>query len=259
MSWMPGRKQRKNGRNPGPAQKAAKKSRQRDTDPTYWPDFGFIPPPAVSLPLGEAIRQLPEQYKRVVTKPYAETFLVEMGQADWAIVWVQLLGYAIIAGLLGYLSTLVPFAHTVTSSNASGLSSPAVIRALTLGTSLGLVVLIPVLFFLLMAILYLLIKAYGGRGKFLQQCYTTLLFLVPFGVFISVLSVLPFAGGFLSAFLGAILFLYSIVLETFAIIAVHGLSGGKATASAVITALLLLPLAVGLLSLWTFLLVSIFH
>ena len=92
MAWKPGRRQKNNGRTPDPVHNAAKKARDRDSDPTYWPDFGFIPPPATPLPLGEAIRQLPEQYKRVVTKPYAETFLVEMGQAYWGIIWVQLLG-----------------------------------------------------------------------------------------------------------------------------------------------------------------------
>jgi hypothetical protein len=258
MAWKPGRKQKNNGRNPGPASNTAKKSRSRDADPTYWPDFGFIPPPAAPLPLSEAIRQLPEQYKRVVTKPYAETFLVEMGQASWGIIWIQLLGYALIAGLLGFVSTLISSSHTSTSQNAGGLSSPAVIRALTLGTSLGLIVLIPILFFLLMGVLYLLARAYGGRGRFVQQCYTTLLFLMPFGVGVSVLSILPFIGGFLSAFLGAILYVYSMALQTFATIAVHRITGGKATASAVITALLLIPLAVGILTLWTVLFVSIF-
>ena len=258
MSWNPGRKQKNNGRTPGSASNTGKKSRSRDADPTYWPDFGFIPPPAAPLPLGEAIRQLPEQYKRVVTKPYAETFLVEMGQASWGIVWIQLLGYALLAGLLGFASTLISSPHTSTSQNASGLSSPGVIQALTLGTSLGLIILIPVLFFLLMGVLYLLARAYGGRGRFVQQCYTTLLFLVPFGAVVSVLSIVPFLGGFLSAFLGAILYVYGIVLQTFATVAVHRLTGGKATASAVITALLLIPLAVGVLSLWTWLFVTIF-
>jgi Yip1 domain len=253
MAWIPGRRQKNNGRVPAPAHKAAKKARNRDSDPTYWPDFGFIPPSAAPLPLREAIRQLPEQYKRVVTKPYAETFLGEMGQADWGIIWVQILGYAIIAALLGFLGTLIPAPHATTPSNATGLSSPAVIRALTLGTSLGLIILIPVLFFLLMGILYLLARAYGGRGRFVRQCYTTLLFLVPFGLAVSILGLLPFVGSFFSAFLGAIFYVYSIVLQSFANVAVHRLTGGKATATAVITALLLIPLAVGVLSLWTFL------
>jgi hypothetical protein len=255
MAWKPGRRQKNNGRTPDPAHNAAKKARDRDSDPTYWPDFGFIPPPAAPLPLTEAIRQLPEQYKRVVTKPYAETFLVEMAQAYWGIIWVQLLGFAIIAALLGFLGTLIPAPHATTPSNATGLSSPAVIRALTLGTSLGLIILIPVLFFLLMGILYLLARAYGGRGRFVQQCYTTLLFLVPFGVAVSILGLLPFVGNFFSAFLGAIFYVYSIVLQSFANVALHRLTGGKATATAVITALLLIPLVVGVLSLWTFLIV----
>src|SRR5437868_9106164 len=144
-----------------------------------------------------------------------------MGQASWGIVWVQLLGYALIAALLGFLATLISPSQTNNTSSASGLSSPVVIRALTLGSSLGLFILIPVLFFVVMGILFLLIRAFGGQGRFLQQSYTTLLFLVPFGVAVSVLGVIPFAGGFFSAFLGAIAFLYSIVLQIFATMAVH--------------------------------------
>ena len=255
MAWIPGRRPKNNGRDPGHAQNGAKKSRGRDSDPTFWPDFGFIPPPAVSLPLGEAIRLLPEQYKRVITKPFAETFLVEMGHASWSIVWIQLLGYAIIAGLLGFVGTLVP--SPTAPSNVTDLSGSHVIRALTLGTSIGLIVLIPILFFLLMGILYLLARIYGGRGKFVQQCYTTLLFLVPFGLAISILGVLPYVGNFFSAFLAAICFVYSIALQSFANVAVHRLTGGKATAAAVITGLLLIPLALGMLALWTLLLVPL--
>ncbi len=255
MAWIPGHRPKNNGRGPGHAHNGAKKSHGRDSDPTYWPDFGFIPPAAAPLPLHEAIRQLPEQYKRVVKKPYAETFLVEMAQASWSIIWIQLLGYAIIAGLLGFLSTIFSLPAPSNPSNATGLNNPAVIRALTLGSTLGLIILIPILFFVLMGILYLLARAYGGRGKFVQQCYTTLLFVVPFGLAISILGILPIFGNFLSAFLTAICFVYSIVLQSFANVAVHRLTGGKATAAAVITAFLLIPLALGALILWTLLLV----
>ncbi|HZU70168.1 MAG TPA: Yip1 family protein [Ktedonobacteraceae bacterium] len=257
MAWIPGRKSNNNGRGPGAASNGAKKHDTRDADPTYWPDFGFIPPAAAPLPLAEAIRQLPEQYKRVVTKPYAETFLVEMAQASWSMVWIQLLGYAIIAAVLAFLVSLFSLPATPNPASPTGLSSPSVIRALTLGSTLGLFILIPVLFFLLMAILYLLARAYGGRGTFLQQCYTTLLFLVPFGLAVSVVGILPIFGNFLSAFLAIVCFVYSIVLQSFANVAVHRLTGGKATAAAVITALLLIPLAVGALILWTFILVSL--
>lgn len=257
MAWIPGRRQKNNGRDPGPAHDGAKKSRGRDSDPTYWPDFGFIPPPAVSLPLDEAIRQLPEQYKRVVTKPFAETFLVEMARAAWGMVWIQLLGYAIIAGLLGFVGTFFSLPAPANPSNATGLNNPSVIRALTLGSTLGLIILIPLLFFVLMGILYLLARVYGGRGKFVQQCYTTLLFVVPFGLAVSILGILPLFGNFLSAFLAAICFVYSIVLQSFANVAVHRLTGGKATAAAVITGLLLIPLALGALILWTLLLVPL--
>src|ERR1700680_1241285 len=52
---------------------------------------------SVPLPLGEAVRQLPNQYIKVLTKPSILTFDQEKGKAAWNIVWVQLfiLGLAI--------------------------------------------------------------------------------------------------------------------------------------------------------------------
>src|SRR5437588_11930731 len=60
-------------------------------------DYGYAVPPAAPLPLGEAIQQLPGQYIKVLTRPSAMTFAEEMGKASWGIVWVQLIGLAIIA------------------------------------------------------------------------------------------------------------------------------------------------------------------
>src|SRR5690348_14006544 len=49
-------------------------------------------PQAIPLPLREAIKQLPRQYWKVLTRPGAATFAEEMGKAEWGIIWAQLLG-----------------------------------------------------------------------------------------------------------------------------------------------------------------------
>src|SRR6266567_7401995 len=72
--------------------------------PYQQPGYGYPPPQAAPLPLGEAIRQLPNQYIRVLTKPSAATFAEEQGKASWDIVWIQLIIYAITAAVLGYLA-----------------------------------------------------------------------------------------------------------------------------------------------------------
>src|SRR5256885_17143102 len=45
------------------------------------PPFGSDVPPSSPLPLGEAIRQLPREYKRVMTKPEATNIALEERKA----------------------------------------------------------------------------------------------------------------------------------------------------------------------------------
>src|SRR5947209_7452541 len=62
--------------------------------------YGYTPPQATPLPLDQAVKELPNQYIKVVTKPSAATFAQEVGKARWDIFWVQLVAYAIIVGIL---------------------------------------------------------------------------------------------------------------------------------------------------------------
>lgn len=198
------------------------------------PDYG--PPQATPLPLGEAIKGLPQQYIKVTTKPGVRTFAEEMSKASWDIVWVQLIGLAIITALLSYLSTLISSSLT-SASTSSGTIDPAALRSLIAGLSLVSIIIVPVFFFIGMGILYGLAKAFGGQGKFVTQCYTTLLFSVPIGIVSGIVNLIPIAG----AFVAFALSIYSIVLNIFSLMAVHRLSGGKATA------VVLIPVGVVLL------------
>jgi hypothetical protein len=220
-------------------------------------DIGFVPR-GRPLPLGEALRRLPGRYRFVLTRPgFVEPFAAEMGLADWKIVWFQLLAYTIIATVCGLLRTLFTPAQASPGASGSGLSSSTVLQALSLSSSLGLLLLIPLLFFGTMGLLYWLARAFGGHGVFVQQAYTTLLFFTPCGIIISVLGLIPIAGSFLSTFVGVVLFVYCVVLECFAIMAVHQMTGGKATAASVITALTLVPATLLGLGLWAYFFVII--
>jgi hypothetical protein len=187
------------------------------------------------LPLSEAIAQLPNQYIKVLTKPSALTFAAEMGKASWDILWVQLIGYAVIAGILGYLRTLIPGAAmtynnpSITSSVASGM-----LQAIALFTSVGTIIFIPIAFFIGQGITYLLAKAFGGTGTFLRQGYTYLLITAPIGIITAALAFIPVLGGLAAFGLG----IYAMVLQIFSLMPVHRLSGGKATA------VVLIPIAV---------------
>lgn len=195
----------------------------------------YAVPPAVPLPLGEAIRQLPNQYVKVLTKPSAQTFAEEMGKAEWGIVWVQLLIYAVIGGVLGFLGAMTnPFRVTPTTGSTTSSLNPATIQAITAGASFGSIIIIPIAFFIGVGIVYLFARMFGGQGSFLQQAYTTLLFTVPIGIITGLLGLIPIVG-----FIGLALFIYNIVLNVFSIMAVHRLSGGKATAAVLLPVALL--------------------
>jgi hypothetical protein len=174
--------------------------------------------------------------------------------AAWNIVWFQLLVYTVLAAGLAFLRMLL---YPEAASGTGGLSSAAVTQALNLATSLGLLLLIPLLFFFAMGLLYWLARAFGGHGVFVQQAYTTLLFITPCGLIVSVLGMIPFAGSFLSAFLGVVLFVYCVALQCFATVAVHQMEGGKATAATIITALSLIPASILCLVCWTLLIHAI--
>ncbi len=203
--------------------------------------FGYQPPRATPLPLGQAIQQLPNQYINILTHPSPQTFAAEIGKADWGIVWVQLIFYAVIAALLSFAGSLIsPF--NTSNINSSGVSAAA-FTAILGSISFAYIIIIPIFFFIGMGIIYGLAKAFGGQGTFLQQCYATLLYEVPLGILDSLVALIPIAGGFIAIAIG----IYQIVLQIFSIMAVHKLSGGKATAVVLIPVAVVFLLVCGLI------------
>jgi hypothetical protein len=194
--------------------------------------YGYVPPQQAPRPIGQAIQELPNQYIKVVTKPSAQTFAEEMGKADWGIVWIQLLALAVITTIFGLIGQAIglagnPFVNT-------GGFNFNVFTALTVSGSTFSFISVPVSFFIIVGIQYLLARAFQGQGPFLTQSYTTVLYWVPIRVVSSILGLIPIFGGIA----GFALFIYSIVLNVYSIMAVHRLSGGKATA------VVLIPIAV---------------
>src|SRR5690348_17237754 len=181
--------------------------------------------PAKNAPLRAALLQLPQRYLRALVKPSVATYTQDKGNASWALVWIQLLAWAILDAALGVLvNDLFP------PANSSAFS-----RFFAIATSYGLVIVVPVLFFLLMGIVYGLARYFGGQGSFLGQCNTSLYIQAPLGILSKLLALIPGVGKILNT----ILSLYGIVIQVVVIIAVHRLSRGKAIAT------ILLPLATG--------------
>lgn len=186
--------------------------------------YGYAPPQQAPRSIGQAIQELPNQYIRVLTKPSPQTFAEEMGKADWAMVWIQLLIWALVGTVIGFIGSALRLASSsIVSSSGANFNS---ILALTASGNTFAFISVPISFFILVGIQYLLAKAFKGEGSFLTQGYTTLLFEVPIYIISYLLGLIPIFGGIA----GFALLIYGWVLNVFAIMAVHRLSGGKASA-----------------------------
>jgi Yip1 domain len=189
----------------------------------------------------EALRDLPRQYIKVFSTPSAATFAQEIPAARWDMVWLQLGMAVIIETMFLFLVGLVPSLHA--------FAHPSMIPFLD--NPLSALLTIPLQFFAEMGLLYLLARAMGGKGSFVAQSYTSLLVCVPVNVLLSslglALSLIPVAGVALFVLLSLALSIYQIVLQVYALMAVHRLSGGKATSS-ILLVMLLFVLVGGLLS-----------
>jgi hypothetical protein len=179
------------------------------------------PAPSSATPaLSTALSQLPRQYFNALTRPSVATFTTAKGNAGGSLVWIQLLTWAILDALLGILVNYL----TPPATNSTFL------RLFALATSYGLIVVVPMLFFLLMGFVYLLARAFGGQGAFLEQCNASLSIQVPLGILSKLLALIPGIGRILNS----VLSLYGVVLQVFVIMAVHRLSRGKAIATILI-------------------------
>jgi Yip1-like protein len=167
---------------------------------------------------------LPSQYIKIFTKPSAITFAQENGKAAWNIIWVQLLGLAVLSILFGFaiFSIVLPAAL---ASNQATASMAAAIGAGTAGLAFSMIVFVPLSFFIGTGIQYLIAKMFGGQGAFLNHSYGSILIYVPYTIMSVVLSLIPILGSLASFALG----IYSIVLQVYMIMAVHRMGGGKAT------------------------------
>jgi len=177
--------------------------------------------------LGQAIRGLPGQYFKVLTRPSVKTFAEEKGKGGWGIIWVQFIGLGVIDAIISVVAILISSASIGSIPNSGGLSQ-ATLQTVAIITAVVLqLVLTPVSFLFAGGILYLISRAFGGRGKFVEQIYVTLLFGVPLVILSTLLSLIPGVGGWLLY----VPHIYSLLLIVRALIAVHRKSEGSAEQS----------------------------
>jgi hypothetical protein len=225
-----------------------------------WGEYA-TPPPSAPLPLGQAIRQLPRQYWRVLTNPRAATFAWEQGKAAWNVVWMQLLGRAVFEALfillLAFLGSLL-FSFLFQSAPTS--ATPGVMDQfyriywiIVAVYALLAMIFVPIAFFISAGIYYLLAKAFGGQGSFLRHCYCSSLVSIPIQCLTIAVSLIPLLGSG-AGLAGAI---YDVILRIHMTMAVHRLRGGKAAAAVLIPVITYWVVVIGLivayyvLSFWT--------
>ncbi|HET8911090.1 MAG TPA: YIP1 family protein, partial [Ktedonobacteraceae bacterium] len=178
---------------------------------------------------GSAIKDLPQQWIRAITRPSAMTFAQEMGKATWPMVWIQLAIYAVVGALLSFLARLLSSASTAVPSGLTGTSAATYQNFTSFfyspATAIATLIISPLFYLLGMLILFGMAKAFRGEGNYKTQTYTSLLFAVPLSIISGLLALIPILGGIVSLAIG----IYQIVLQIFVIMPVHRLSGGKAT------------------------------
>jgi hypothetical protein len=215
----------------------AKDVDQRPIDTSHNPYSDDNAPNVELLSTGQAIRELPGQYFKVLTRPSVTRFAKEKGKASWGIVWVQLISLAIIDAILQIVGFQILPPNTSSIAGINGIS-PSMLQSITIITVVLLqLVLTPVSFLAAGGILYLIARAFGGRGTYLEQIYTTLLFGVPLVILSFLLQLIQAT----SSWLPYLPHLYSLVLFVVSLMAVHQLSRGKALA------VLLIPIGILLL------------
>lgn len=240
---------------------------------------------AQPLPLGQAMRELPGQYRKILLKPGPRSFAQEQGKAEWGIIWMQILFLMIFEAILALPVGLIDIPvlnNSLRTTGAAPISSAFFLIAITI----GVIVFTPIAFFALTGFQYLLGRAFQGTGQFRQQAYNQLLFQVPIAFVTSLLYLVmtPFLGGMASMFavtpgstavpsvnaLGLVVVLvvgllawavsiYGIVLNVFSIMAAHRISGGRATGVVLIPYGVLLVLYFGCICASTLVTLSNLH
>jgi hypothetical protein len=229
--------------------------------PSYGYEYPPLPP-VRPLPLGQALRELPQQYKKILFKPGARSFAEEQGKADWGVIWLQLLFLVVFEAIIALPIGLMEGSmfSSLNTTTSVPIPSSAFVMAITIST----IIFTPLIFFAGVGIQYLLARAFKGTGDFKTQAYNQLLYQVPTTFVLALLYLImtPFLSGMtvvptaanqvptispasLAVTLIVDLFvmavgIYSIVLNVFSIMAAHRLSGGRATG------VVLIPIAVAI-------------
>jgi hypothetical protein len=192
-----------------------------------FPNAGFS-----ASSIGETLRQLFWQYRKVLSQPGATTFVAELPKASWDSVLTQLLLMSVIDAAILFIGQLLNISTI--------LSQILFIQRFALPVILGFNL---ISFFSWTSLTHFVARGFKGVGTYKDHCYSYALILVPVSIASALLSFIPRIGGELAA-LPAI---YSFVLQVLMMMGVQRLSWSRATATVLLSSFILIVLVVLLL------------
>ncbi|GHO43547.1 Yip1 family protein [Ktedonospora formicarum] len=208
-----------------------------------------VEPPATPLSIREGLRQLPSQWWKTIWKPSQTKFLEEKGKASWGLLWIVILTTSVIYGVLQFVQPYIPGSllnlTSWLSQSSMRYQTPTTSSITELNATIHQIqqwsgIFTGIAFLIGEGIYFLFAKMFKGRGTFLQQVYTNMLYTLPTQLLLGIIFTLPIIGGVLGYLLSMFVGIYLYILRIFSTQAVHRLSIGKALG------VVLLPLA-----LWT--------
>ena len=185
-------------------------------------------------------------WQRVLLKPGEEAFVAESQQENanltTAIIWMVIAG--VIGGILSGIQAAIFAGAGGLASVLGGANVPPQVASM-MGSVMGSagfagIITIPVFFLIGSFIVHLLATVLGGQGDYGKLAYLMATYQAPITIVGAVLGLIPFLGGCVAALLG----IYGLVLEYFAVKVNYGLESGRAIAVVLIPIAILILLAV---------------
>jgi Yip1 domain len=177
----------------------------------------YVSPTSQPHPTMQAIRELLGQYFKVLRHPSIATFMEEKGKATWGMNWLQFIALGVIDGVLQSIGLLISPPDFSSVVGTAGISHATLLTITIVFLAIFQLIFTPISFLAAGGILFLIVKAFGGKGTYREQIYTTLLFGVPLVIVSYLLFLIPGAG----AWLLYLPHIYSLVLLVLALRAVH--------------------------------------
>ena len=216
----------------------------RDTDSINQEDIDIAQDDAVAIPPEHrSFWSMFATYWKALFMPTPRTFAEEKPYATWRSVFSQLAILLICVGAVSAIILIQKFIHPISKTTLKDETLNSITSLLNASTSLPAaifqLVFLPVSFFFFMIFQFLFAKSFRGVGRFVEQCYTTLLYYAPFTMIATVLgaflTIFPFGGNgqiFTATVRGAITLIFlalSLIINVPALMGVHRISKSQAT------------------------------